>query len=83
MAGLTMAEKILTRASGLARATAGQEILARPDFVLAYVFGGFVKFPRLVAEDFGVSRLDGPERFALFLDHNIPVTDQRLEARTA
>lgn len=83
MAGFTMTEKILARAAGAPTVRAGQEVQVRPDFVLAYVFGGFVKFPRLIAQDFGVTRLDGPERFALFLDHNLPVTDARLEARTA
>jgi 3-isopropylmalate/(R)-2-methylmalate dehydratase large subunit len=81
MPGFTMAEKILARASGLTGVRAGQEIRARPDFILAYVFGGFVKFPRLVTQDFGVTRLDAPDRFGLFFDHNIPVTDARLEAR--
>ncbi len=79
--GLTITEKILSRVSGGPPVRAGQEIQARPDFVLAYVFGGFVKFPRLIRETFGVERLTDPQRFALFLDHNIPVTDHRLEAR--
>ncbi len=81
MTGFTMAEKILARTSNTAGVRAGDEIRARPDFVLAYVFGGFVKFPRVVSQDFGIIQLDGPERFALFLDHNIPVTDERLEAK--
>lgn len=78
-----MTEKILARAAGGITVRAGDDVRVRPDFVLAYVFGGFVKFPRLIAKDFGVERLDAPERFALFLDHNIPVTDTRLEARMA
>jgi 3-isopropylmalate/(R)-2-methylmalate dehydratase large subunit len=81
--GQTITEKILSRASGGEPVRAGEDIEARPDFVLAYVFGGFVKFPRLIREEFGVQRLDDPSRFALFLDHNIPVTDARLEARLA
>ena len=79
--GFTMAEKILARVSGGTPVRAGQAIRARPDFVLAYVFGGFVRFPKLISGDFGIDRLDAPERFGLFLDHNIPVTDARLEAR--
>ncbi len=78
-----MTEKILGRAAGGVALRAGDEAQVRPDFILAYVFGGFVKFPRLIAKEFGVERLDDPERFALFLDHNIPVTDTRLEARMA
>jgi 3-isopropylmalate/(R)-2-methylmalate dehydratase large subunit len=81
--GFTMTEKILGRAAGGVALRAGDEAQVRPDFILAYVFGGFVKFPRLIAKEFGVERLDDPERFALFLDHNIPVTDTRLEARMA
>ncbi len=81
--GYTMAEKILARACGGAPVRAGQDIQARPDFILAYVFGGFVGFPKLIERDFGVTRLDAPERFGLFLDHNIPVTDTKLEARMA
>lgn len=76
-----MVEKILARATGSPGLRAGDDVLAAPDFVLAYVFGGFSKFPSLVGERFGVSQLAEPERFALFLDHNIPVTDARLESR--
>lgn len=81
--GQTITEKILSRVSGGGLVRAGQDIEARPDFVLAYVFGGFVKFPRLIREQFGVERVDDAQRFALFLDHNIPVTDARLESRMA
>ncbi|QUD89564.1 3-isopropylmalate dehydratase large subunit [Phenylobacterium montanum] len=83
MTGFTMTEKILARAAEGRALRAGDEVQVRPDFILAYVFGGFVKFPRLIAKEFGIERLDAPERFALFLDHNIPVTDARLEARMA
>ncbi len=79
--GFTAAEKILARVSGRPGVRAGEEVDARPDFVLAYVFGGFARFHRMVHDDFGLERLDDASRFALFLDHNIPVTDAKLEAR--
>ena len=81
MPGLTITEKILARASGRKSVCAGEEIVARPDFVLAYVFSGFARFHKMIREDFGLEHLDDASRFKIFLDHNIPVTDQRLEAR--
>lgn len=77
----TLTEKILSRTAG-AEVRAGDDVEVRPDFILAYVFGGFVKFPRLLVERFGVARLARPDRIALFLDHNRPVVDERLEALT-
>ncbi len=76
-----MTEKILARASGRDSVCAGDEVVARPDFVLAYVFSGFARFHKMIKEEFGLVQLDDASRFKIFLDHNIPVTDQRLEAR--
>ena len=39
--GLTIAEKILARVSGRASVKAGDDIQAKPDFVIAYDFPGY------------------------------------------
>lgn len=71
--GFTMAEKILARASGRETVRAGEEVQARPDFVLAYEFPGYTdQFFKMMAEDFGRNALDAPERFAIFIDHMVP-----------
>jgi len=68
--GKTLTEKILARAAGLPEVTAGQEIAARPDYVLAYDWPGQTDVIfREIREGFGIERLDGPERFAMFIDH--------------
>ena len=71
--GSTIAEKILARAAGLASVAAGDEVRARPDFVIAYDFPGYtdVIFKQM-KEDFGIDKVTAPERFALFIDHMVP-----------
>ena len=71
--GSTIAEKILARAAGLASVAAGDEVRARPDFVIAYDFPGYtdVIFKQM-KEDFGIDKVTEPERFALFIDHMVP-----------
>lgn len=72
-AGMTIAEKILARASGSSRVRAGDEIKARPDFVIAYDFPGYTDtIFRQMKEDFNVDKVADPERFALFIDHMVP-----------
>lgn len=68
--GKTITEKILARVAGLSEVTAGEEIAAKPDFVLAYDWPGQtdVIFKEIKA-NFGINRLKEPERFALFIDH--------------
>ena len=76
--GFTIAEKILARAAGLSSAKAGEEIKAKPDFVIAYDFPGYtdVIFKHM-KEEFGIEKVAEPERFALFIDHMVPaVTPQ-------
>lgn len=76
--GQTIAEKILARAAGLDRVSAGSEIKARPDFVIAYDFPGYTDVIfRQMKEEFGIDKVSDPERFALFIDHMVPaVTPQ-------
>lgn len=84
--GHTIAEKILARAGGLAGVTPGEEIRARPDFVLAYEFPSSSDvLLRHVTDDFGVKRVKGPERFGFFIDHMVPAVtpaEEELHVKT-
>ena len=78
--GATITEKILARVAGRESVRAGDEVLAKPDFVIAYDFPGYtdVIFKQM-KEDFGISRVKDPKRFALFIDHMIPTATPREE----
>src|ERR1700743_1320094 len=66
----TITEKILARAAGLRAVRAGDDIRAKPDFVLAYDFPSSSDvLLRYVTDEFGVKRVLEPERFGLFIDH--------------
>ena len=71
--GFTIKEKILARTAGLPSVQAGDEIMAKPDFVLAYDFPGYtdVIFKQL-KNDFGITKMAEPERFGIFIDHMVP-----------
>jgi len=71
--GMTITEKILARVSGLPAVKAGDEVMAKPDFVLAYDFPGYtdVIFKQL-KNDFGIEKMAEPERFGIFIDHMVP-----------
>ncbi len=78
--GYTLAEKVLARVSGKAFVRAGDEVMAKPDFVVAYDFPGYtdVIFKQM-KEDFGIKRLAEPERYAIFIDHMVPVATAKEE----
>ena len=78
--GYTITEKILARTAGLATVKAGDEIMAKPDFVLAYDFPGYtdVIFKQL-KDDFGIEQISEPERFGIFIDHMVPATSPKEE----
>jgi 3-isopropylmalate/(R)-2-methylmalate dehydratase large subunit len=78
--GYTITEKILARVSGRDTVRAGDEVLAKPDFVIAYDFPGYtdVIFKQM-REDFGIDRVKQPKRFALFIDHMVPVATPKEE----
>lgn len=78
--GYTITEKILARVSGREAVRAGDEVLAKPDFVIAYDFPGYtdVIFKQM-REDFGIERVAQPKRFALFIDHMVPVATPKEE----
>lgn len=76
----TMTEKILARVAGLPAVRPGDEILARPDFVIAYDFPGYTDvFFKEAKEDFGVDQVPAPERFVLFIDHMVPAAAPKEE----
>jgi 3-isopropylmalate/(R)-2-methylmalate dehydratase large subunit len=76
----TMTEKILARASGRAHVRPGDEIEARPDYVISYDFPGYTDvFFRETREEFGVEQVARPERFVLFIDHMVPAATPKEE----
>ncbi|MCR9125654.1 MAG: aconitase family protein [Rhodobacteraceae bacterium] len=73
--GQTIAEKILARAAGRDRVSAGEDIRVKPDYVIAYDFPGYTDVIfRQMKEEFGIDRVAEPDRFALFIDHMVPAT---------
>jgi 3-isopropylmalate/(R)-2-methylmalate dehydratase large subunit len=76
----TLTEKILARVAGRERVQAGDELLVKPDFVIAYDFPGYtdVIFKQM-REDFGIQRVKDPKRFALFIDHMVPAATPKEE----
>ena len=81
--GYTIAEKILARVSEKGVVCAGDEVLAKPDFVIAYDFPGYtdVIFKQM-EEDFGIDKVAEPDRYALFIDHMVPVSYTHLTLPT-
>lgn len=78
--GYTIAEKILARVSDRPGVKAGDEVMAKPDFVIAYDFPGYTDvYFRQMKEDFGIERVAEPERFAIFIDHMVPATSPKEE----
>jgi 3-isopropylmalate/(R)-2-methylmalate dehydratase large subunit len=76
----TMTEKILARASGRHFVQPGDEIEARPDFVISYDFPGYTDvFFREAREEFGVDKVSRPDRFVLFIDHMVPAATPKEE----
>ena len=76
----TIAEKILARVSGQDIVRPGDEIRAKPDFVIAYDFPGYTDVIfRQMKEEFGIDRVADPDRFALFIDHMVPAVSPKEE----
>jgi 3-isopropylmalate/(R)-2-methylmalate dehydratase large subunit len=78
--GYTLAEKVLARVSGRPGVRAGDEVMAKPDFVVVYDFPGYtdVIFKQM-KDDFGIQRVAEPDRFAIFIDHMVPVATAKEE----
>ena len=71
--GFTLAEKVLARVSGQSSVKAGDEVMAKPDFVHVYDFPGYTDvIARQMKEDFGIDKIADPKRFAVFIDHMVP-----------
>lgn len=68
--GSTITEKILARAGGVESVRARENAPFRPDYMIAYDFPGYtdVMFKQM-ADDFGITKVDDPERYVLFIDH--------------
>ncbi len=70
--GQTITEKILSRVVGRP-VKAGEDVMAKPDFVLSYDFPGYTDLVfKQMKEDFGIDKVPDPERYAIFIDHMIP-----------
>lgn len=78
--GHTIAEKILARAAGLKSVKAGDEIMAKPDYVIAYDFPGYTDvYFKQMREEFGITKVAEPERYAIFIDHMVPAATPKEE----
>ena len=78
--GYTLAEKVLARVSGTPGVRAGEEVMAKPDFVIVYDFPGYTDVIfRQMKEDFGIAKVPEPERYAVFIDHMVPVATPKEE----
>ncbi|MBW1709455.1 MAG: 3-isopropylmalate dehydratase large subunit [Deltaproteobacteria bacterium] len=73
--GMTMAEKVLARASGQKRVKAGQYVTASVDRMMAHeAFAScFITLKRL-----GVNKLYDPDRVVIILDHYFPAPTVRM-----
>lgn len=76
--GFTIAEKILARTTDQATVHAGENHAVRPSRMIAYDFPGYtdVMF-RQMHEDFGITQLEDPSRYVVFIDHMLTKKDQR------
>jgi 3-isopropylmalate/(R)-2-methylmalate dehydratase large subunit len=70
--GMTLAEKILSRAADKL-AYAGDTVIARVDRIMSHE--GF-RFVARTLDDAGVARVWDPERIIIVLDHNVPAPDE-------
>ena len=77
--GQTMTQKILARACGRSHVEPGEEILAKPDFVISYDFPGYTDVFFKESREIGVDKVARPERFVLFIDHMVPATSPKEE----
>ena len=78
--GFTITEKILARAAGLPSVRAGDDVKAKPDFVLSYDFPGYTDLVfKQMKEDFGIEKVPEPERFGIFIDHMVPAATPQEE----
>lgn len=77
MAPMTLAEKILARASGLDAVVPGQFLRARADHVILCDLGWTLVGPQIA--DLG-ARVDGPDRVMVTFDHKVPADTPAIAA---
>ncbi|MEE2046665.1 aconitase family protein [Nocardiopsis tropica] len=79
--GRTITEKILGRTAEGPPVRARDNRAFRPDHMIAYDFPGYtdVMF-RQMHDDFGITELDDPERYLVFIDHMLTRGDAKEEA---
>ena len=78
---MTAAEKILSRASGVPRASAGEIVYPVPDFVM--IHDGVVMGAKEELDALGIDRVFDPERVMMVTDHDVVYLNERAVARGA
>lgn len=79
--GMTAAEKILARASGLPAVRAGDIVYPAPDFVM--IHDGVVMGAKQELDALGIDRVFDPERVLMVTDHDVLYLNERAAARGA
>jgi 3-isopropylmalate/(R)-2-methylmalate dehydratase large subunit len=76
--GQTITEKILSRATDRDAVRAGENHAVQPARMIAYDFPGYtdVMF-RQMRDDFGITELDDPSRYIVFIDHMLTKNNER------
>ncbi|MBI4874403.1 MAG: 3-isopropylmalate dehydratase large subunit [Acidobacteria bacterium] len=72
--GMTLAEKILARASGRPAVEPGQVVVARVDLALSHENADLV---RKSFREIGVPRVWDPEKIVIILDHRVPAESEK------
>ena len=78
---MTAAEKILARASGAPRVSAGDIVYPVPDFVM--IHDGVVTGAKEELDALGIERVFDPERVLMVTDHDVVYLNERAVARGA
>jgi 3-isopropylmalate/(R)-2-methylmalate dehydratase large subunit len=79
--GSTAAEKILARACGIQRVSAGDIVYPTPDFVI--IHDGLVMGTKQELDALGIDRLFDPDRVMMVTDHDVVYNNERAVARGA
>lgn len=79
--GMTAAEKILARTSGVSYVRAGEIVYPIPDFVM--IHDGVVTGAKQELDALGIDRLFDPERVMMVTDHDVVYLSDRAVARGA
>jgi 3-isopropylmalate/(R)-2-methylmalate dehydratase large subunit len=77
--GMTIAEKILARAAGLARVQPGDVIYPQPELVILH--DGYVETAYKQLKDIGYEKLTHPERVMIITDHQVIYTSPKAIAQ--